>query len=89
MYTERKIGSARESVRASGFGWVFAFRQFDQAAAVAVGMWKAAFCSVFQARRALTRMLFGVFLPGPSERHFHSELLNFQHVSRFWSVWGC
>ena len=50
-----KIGSARESVKASGFGWVFASRQFwpAAAAAVAVGMWKAAFCAAFPSSEGL------------------------------------
>ena len=46
-----KVGSARESVRAHRFGWFLHFVSFDEAAAVAVGMWKAAFCAAFQARR--------------------------------------
>jgi hypothetical protein len=48
-----------------------------------VGMGKAAFCAAFQARRAGTRVRFRVF-----ERHFHSELSNFQNVSPFWSFSG-
>src|SRR6516162_8683213 len=47
----RFVGSARESVRAHRFGWFLHFVSFDEAAAVAVGMWKAAFCAAFQARR--------------------------------------
>ena len=53
-------GSARESVRASGFAGFLHFVNFDEAAAVAVEMWKAALCAAFQVRRAEIRMRFQV-----------------------------
>jgi hypothetical protein len=59
------FGSARESVKASGFAGFLHFVNFDEAAAVAVEMWEAAFSAAFQARRAGIRMWFQVPPPRP------------------------
>src|SRR6516225_954287 len=61
----RKESSARESVRAHRFGWFLHFVSFDEAAAFAAGMWKAAFCEAFQARRAERGMPFQISLLRP------------------------
>jgi len=49
-----------------------------------VGMWKAVFCTAFQARRAEDEDVVPSTATPPSERHFHTELSNFRHVLRFW-----
>ena len=48
------------------------FVNVDEAAAVAVGMWKAVFCTAFQARRAEDEDAVPSTATPPSERHFHS-----------------
>jgi hypothetical protein len=49
------------------------------AAAVAVAMWKAAFCTGFQAPRARQEHCRQSPIILPSERHFHSEPSIFKH----------
>jgi len=62
------------------------FVNVDEAAAVAVGMWKAVFCTAFQARRAEDEDAVPSTATPPTERHFHSELSNFRHVSKLCSL---
>ena len=54
------------------------FVNVDEAAAVAVGMWKAVFFTAFQARKAEEDQdaVPSTATP-PTERHFHSELSKF------------
>jgi hypothetical protein len=47
------------------FGWFLHFVIYDSAAAVAVGMWEAAFCAAFQAWRAGRKMPSQNSLSGP------------------------
>src|ERR1700687_109368 len=49
------------------------------AVAVAVGMWKPAFCAGFQAPRAGRERYRQSPIISPSERHFHSEPSIFKH----------
>jgi hypothetical protein len=62
------------------------FVNVDEAAAVAVGMWKAVFGTAFQARRAKDEDAVPSTATLPTERHFYSELSNFRHVLRFCSL---
>jgi len=50
------FGSAQESVETMIFGRFLHFVIYDSAAAVAVGMWEAAFCAASQAWRAGRKM---------------------------------
>ncbi len=52
----KKEGSAQESVATMIFGRFLHFVIYDSAAAVAVGMWEAAFCAASQAWRAGRKM---------------------------------
>jgi hypothetical protein len=71
-----EASSAQETVETRDFGGFWHFAIYDAAAAVAVGMWKAAFCASFKlGGRGSER---GSTYPyPPSERRFHSELFEF------------
>ena len=67
------------------FGRFLHFVIYDSAAAVAVGMWEAAFCAAFQAWRAGEKNAITKLTLPPSERHFHSEFANFRHLWRIFA----
>lgn len=64
-FRQGKYGSAQESVKTMIFGRFLHFVIYDSAAAVAVGMWEAAFCAAFQAWRAGRKMPSQNSLPRP------------------------
>ena len=68
-----KDGSAQESGTPRDFGGFASLVKLAAAAAVAVGMWKPAFCAGFQAPRAEQERCHESAVVPPSERHFHSE----------------
>ena len=80
----RFAGSAQETVETRDFGGFWHFAIYD---AAAVGMWKAAFCAAFQARRAGTRMWLHVSLPA-LRAPFPANCSNFLLISRFWLFWS-
>ena len=74
---DSKAGSAQETVETRHFGRLFTFGIYQAAAAVVVGMWKAAFCAGFPSSEGGDENVFTKVTLPPSERHFHNETPGF------------